>query len=429
MIKSLQRKLLLLFTSSVMLVVTLVFGILIQNNISSARKAENSFFERTATHILFSLSNGADVASDFSLFESTYPIAFRYLDESGNTLYETASHSFADISGIMSAFEVELKKEQTLSLADSPYSQSGIFYFSYKNIPYCGICCDITHSTSQTNSLYLVKQDKTVPDSVKENIIFYLLIWIVVSLIILAICKYLIRKATKPTELAIQSQKNFIAAASHELKAPLAVILTNAEVVSTDPAFNKHLQKNMSAIDSECMRMSSLVQDLLLLSSIDANTWSLNKSVIDIYTLILTMYEKFEPVCKKNGMELLLAINNDNFPKLSADEDRLEQTLSIFLDNAIQYGNPDTSIELTVYTEAKYIVFSIRDHGIGIKDADKPFIYNRFYQADNSHTRTQHYGLGLSIAKELVEMHKGKLELSDTPGGGCTFNIYFPSSK
>ncbi len=72
------------------------------------------------------------------------------------------------------------------------------------------------------------------------------------------------------------------------------------------------------------------------------------------------------------------------------------------------------------------MVFTIQDHGPGIREEDKPFIYDRFYQADKSRTHTQRYGLGLSIAYELVAMHKGTIELSDTPGGGCTFQVRFP---
>ena len=70
--------------------------------------------------------------------------------------------------------------------------------------------------------------------------------------------------------------------------------------------------------------------------------------------------------------------------------------------------------------------FYVIDHGVGIKDEDKPFIYDRFYCSDKSRTQRDHFGLGLSIARELVEMHNGTITLSDTPGGGCTFKVSFP---
>ena len=114
------------------------------------------------------------------------------------------------------------------------------------------------------------------------------------------------------------------------------------------------------------------------------------------------------------------------FPVLNADIDRLNQILSIFIDNALNYSLPKSEISLDATVFKNTLVFSIKDHETGIADKDKPFIFDRFFCADKSRTQKEHYGLGLCIAKELVEMHKGKIELSDTLGGGCTFKIFLP---
>ena len=98
----------------------------------------------------------------------------------------------------------------------------------------------------------------------------------------------------------------------------------------------------------------------------------------------------------------------------------------IFIDNAINYSLPKSEVSLDATVLKNTLVFSIKDHGTGIADKDKPFIFDRFFCADKSRTQKEHYGLGLCIAKELVEMHKGKIELSDTLGGGCTFKIFLP---
>ena len=121
-----------------------------------------------------------------------------------------------------------------------------------------------------------------------------------------------------------------------------------------------------------------------------------------------------------------LGTSDEFFPALNADIDRLNQILSIFIDNAINYSLPKSEISLDATVFKNTLVFSIKDHGTGIADKDKPFIFDRFFCADKSRTQKEHYGLGLSIAKELVEMHKGKIELSDTLGGGCTFKIFLP---
>ena len=230
----------------------------------------------------------------------------------------------------------------------------------------------------------------------------------------------------QPTENSMQIQKEFIAAASHELKAPLAVILASAECISGDTNLSSEAKQHTAIIDSECMRMSKLVQDLLLLSSVDANTWPLKKTNIDVDTLLINTYEKYEPICRQKGILFELSTSDELFPVLNADIDRLDQILSIFIDNAINYSFPKSEISLDATVGKNMLVFTIKDHGTGIADKDKPFIFDRFFCADKSRTQKEHYGLGLCIAKELVEMHRGKIELSDTVGGGCTFKVFFP---
>lgn len=432
MIDKLRKKLTLIFIFSIMSLFTITFCIIIKKDIAKSGESEYENFRKATTHILFDMDidNINNMAhSSFSFYEQTDSIAFQLEDNKSRIIYKTDSAYIPELTDILTVLKSKTEKESVESLVNTKIFLSGIFPFIFKNHSYMGIYCDLTTSDMVNYTLYIVKQDTSFASFIANNAKMYILIWFSMLFITIIISYILMKKAAEPTEKAMKSQKNFVAAASHELKAPLAVIMTNAEAIETDSKFDKHLLPHITAIDSEILRMSNLVQDLLLLSSIDANTWGLNKSGIDICTLILTIYEKFEPLCKKNSMELELTLVDDVFPEFMADENRLEQILDIFLDNAIHYGHAGTSIKLAVHSETKWIVFTIQDHGIGINDADKPFIYDRFYQTDKSRTNTQHYGLGLSVAKELIEMHKGKIELLDTPGGGCTFKIYFPITK
>ena len=115
-------------------------------------------------------------------------------------------------------------------------------------------------------------------------------------------------------------------------------------------------------------------------------------------------------------------------PPLFSDEDRLSQIISIFLDNAISYSPEKSVILLDASIGKNYLTISIIDHGIGISENDKNHIFDRFYRCDKSRTQKGHYGLGLSVANELVSLLGGKIYLSDTPGGGCTFTIAIPWS-
>lgn len=102
------------------------------------------------------------------------------------------------------------------------------------------------------------------------------------------------------------------------------------------------------------------------------------------------------------------------------------QVLGILLDNAIAHAQSNDTIQMGAKAEANYIVFYVKDHGCGIADKDKEKIFDRFDTGDASRTNKNHYGLGLSIAKEIVMLHHGTISLEDTPGGGCTFEIYIP---
>lgn len=162
----------------------------------------------------------------------------------------------------------------------------------------------------------------------------------------LFLAHFIVGIAVKPTEAAIRSQKEFTASVSHELKSPLAVILSSAEVISRYDKLPAQYLHQTQIIDSECLRMSKLIQDLLLLSSIDTRTWSLNKTNVNIDSLMIGVYEKFEPICKKHNVMLNLDLEEMVFPAFLADADRLDQILSIFWDNAITFSAPDTEILL-----------------------------------------------------------------------------------
>lgn len=232
------------------------------------------------------------------------------------------------------------------------------------------------------------------------------------------------KKAFAPSEEMIKSQKDFVAAASHELKAPLAVIIANTEALqemqnhdSNDP----QAQTCLDVIDTECGRMSRLVRDMLLLASSDADKWTIQKSEINVDTLLITLYDAYEPVCISKKIRLDLNLSEDAYPVLAADRERLFQILSIFLDNAVCYSPEDSSIQIMTTLSEKELTFSVTDHGKGIPEEDKPFIFDRFYRGDKSRTDKSHFGLGLSIAKELAKMLGGEIGFKDTEGGGATF--------
>lgn len=201
--------------------------------------------------------------------------------------------------------------------------------------------------------------------------------------------------------------------------------MANVDVLDRSGGGDPEVSKAVKMIDSECMRMSKLVKDMLFLASFDAKTWHINKSEINVDTLLITLYETYEPICREKNLQLILDIDDISFPPLYTDEERLFQVLSIFMDNAIKHSGDNPGIEIQTALTSKHITFYIVDHGQGIAEKDRPHIFERFYCADKSHTDKSHFGLGLSIADELAKMLGAVIGYKETAGGGATFFVKF----
>lgn len=258
----------------------------------------------------------------------------------------------------------------------------------------------------------------------------------------------------KPVEESRKKQAQFMAAASHELRSPLAVLKSAAQTMIHTPSETASL---LPLMDQECSRMSRLVDDMLLLASVDAKTWSIYKEEIDMDTLLIDLYESYEPACKEKELSLHLELPQETLPKIQGDPDRIRQVLFILLDNAKNYTPAGRSITIKAFMEQSgredplslparrilasfagrlphgarvhkkhALILQVEDQGCGIPDEHKPYIFDRFYQADSARTDKQHFGLGLSVAKELVELHHGTISVKDGNDGGSCFVVTLP---
>lgn len=229
----------------------------------------------------------------------------------------------------------------------------------------------------------------------------------------------------RPVEESRKKQTQFIASASHELRSPLAVLRSSLDASKSRPDEQEAFYLIM---ERECERMSRLVGDLLLLASADAGSWSLDVRPFDMDTLLIDLYETWSPPCRDAGVTLELKLPDDPLPAISGDPERLEQILSILLDNALHYTPSGKSIGMNIHTDLPHhrIAIGIWDEGSGIADADKPYIFDRFYQADASRHDKTHFGLGLSIARELAALHHATLSVQNHDGGGAEFLLLLP---
>lgn len=240
------------------------------------------------------------------------------------------------------------------------------------------------------------------------------------------VSSWMVNKSLKPVEESRRRQTEFIAAASHELKSPLAVIRANASAVMVEPERAEHFTKG---IEKECSRLAALIEDMLLLASVDARSWKIRKEILDMDTLLIEVYDLFYPFCREQGKDLQLKLQDDILPKAEGDRERVKQILAVLIDNAVTYTAEKDTILLLGYVKKNRIYLEVEDHGPGVAAEKKNEIFERFYRADKARKDKTHFGLGLSIARELTELHGGSIAVSDTKGGGATFTVSLPIYK
>ena len=432
MVQSLKRNLYFLMVGSLMFIFSIVFCLMVHENIKAKRNSELAYFNRMTTTLVLQLEHESDYQTCLNLYEERRDMYFQLSSDTGRSLYQ--SEYLGDNTDIIDTFLTTLLGTEgdftfsPSSLKDYYYSrQSGAYTIEALNGKkyYCVNCLVVTDYGS-IYTVTAIKEKSSFATLLKPKSGYYFCIWCGVLVSIICLSKILIRKAVKPTEKAMQSQKDFIAAVSHECKAPLAAILSSAEMIESVPNIPDTVTDHVRVIDAEVSRMSRLIRDLLLLSSIDAGNWSFHMDEVNVDTLLINLYTKFERICRKKDIQLQLNIPDECCPPLYSDADRLDQIISIFLDNAVSYSPPESEISLNASVRKNELIFTIIDHGIGISEKEKPFIFDRFYQSDKSRTQREHFGLGLSIAIDLVHKLEGKIKLFDTPGGGCTFKIFLP---
>jgi signal transduction histidine kinase len=357
-----------------------------------------------------------------SQLESENNLLIQIEDNGSPISFKGVFHSFTDRDLLMKQLK-DLALEEGIDTEKNPIyfneAKSSIYTIKgVKNEIYYGLAI-IIPTTTGWRSLLLLQYFPNYYFSIINQTILYSLLGLagIISLFLVSLC--FVSKMLKPIEESNRRQTTFIAAASHELRSPLSVIMANNAAIST----TSEAQIFHKGIDKECKRMAHLIDDMLLLTCMDAKTWLINKEPIEIDTLLVETYEVFLPLFRQNNLSLVLNLQEDELPIIYGDKDRLKQILAILLDNALSYTPPGKKVTVHGFVSNFYLNIEVEDQGIGITDIDKKLIFDRFYRADKSRNDKKHFGLGLCIANELVQRHGGKISIRDTEGGGATFVI------
>ncbi|HXD10691.1 MAG TPA: HAMP domain-containing sensor histidine kinase [Anaerolineales bacterium] len=225
-----------------------------------------------------------------------------------------------------------------------------------------------------------------------------------------------------------QSQRDFVANVSHELKTPLTSIQGFAQAILDETADTPAARKQAAQIIyAESARMHRMALDLLDLARLEAGTADLQMSPVDIGALLRGIVEKFTPQARKAGVVLNVNIP-DNLPILTADGDRLAQVFTNLADNALQFTPAQGQVTLSAKMAGAEMELSVADTGIGVESDALPRLFDRFYQADPSRAGGEKHGagLGLAIVREIVQAHGGKIGVQSQAGHGTTFTIQLP---
>ena len=232
---------------------------------------------------------------------------------------------------------------------------------------------------------------------------------------------------THKVQTSQQSQRDFVANVSHELKTPLTAIQGFAQAIVDGAASSPDILRQAGdVILSESDRMYRLVTDLLALARLDAGTANLLKEPVDLGEVLNSILVKFEPAARRSQVSLESQVST--LPVIQGDGDRLAQVFSNLVDNAIKFTPANGRVVVSARLDGRQVEIRVSDTGIGIAPEEQKRIFERFYQADKSRRggAGRGVGLGLAIARQVVQAEGGSISVASAVGKGSEFVVRLP---
>lgn len=354
------------------------------------------------------------------------------LDNGSKLVFESLNSGQANDSVFAQARQIAL--DEYMIMEESMYRQSVLSKHaefemeSSSNQNYYASVALIPKNGGILNIAVLYPTDELRQKILSNRLLFFLADFVGIVLLGIFFRIFTLRMM-QPIILNRKKQAEFIASASHELRSPLTVMLSCLSAMKqASPQEAEHFSM---AIEQEGKRMSRLIDDMLTLSNTDNSQFTIHKTDVELDTLLLSVYENFEMLARGKHISLRITLPEDVDTHCFCDNERILQVLSILVDNALSYTPDGGQICLllasTYENKAKNFFIRVEDTGIGIPDEEKEAVFDRFYRCDKSHKDKSHFGLGLCIAQEIIHLHKGRLWVEDTPGGGASFVMVLPA--
>lgn len=233
---------------------------------------------------------------------------------------------------------------------------------------------------------------------------------------------YLSGKTLEPISQMMDEQYRFVSDASHELKTPLTAMKSTLEVALRDPKMGLgEAKKTLEVSLGEVNNLQKLAEGLLELSASE----TINRSERVILNQIVSEAVKMlEPLTNSRKIQIVTTLSKI---VIMGESETLKRAITTIIDNAIKYSHDKSKIYISSKISGKDVILKIRDEGIGIEESEIPLIFNRFYRSDKART-TDGHGLGLSIAKKIIESQGGEIEVMSKKGKGTTISLIFPYS-
>lgn len=272
----------------------------------------------------------------------------------------------------------------------------------------------------RVNDLIVILNNEEKSGKLKSLLLESVIIFIITEAVIFFVARLITGWIARPAEEAFRRQKEFIADASHELKTPLAVIMASADELSGAVSFDKN-EQYIENIRYESDRMNRLITGLLDLSKLEDDKSRESFKEENLSKIIEKTCLAFDGIAFEQSVMIQTDIEKDI--SFQCVKDEMEKMISTILDNAIKHSYKDTTVRVNAHIIGNNIVVKIVNTGDPIKDEDREKIFERFYRADRSRTRSDNrYGLGLAIAKRIAINHKGNIK-AYSGGGDTTFEI------
>ncbi len=271
-----------------------------------------------------------------------------------------------------------------------------------------------SYSFIHDNTLIIIDNTE-LNNTLSHQLIINILLFIVAEIVIVVITRFITRWITIPVKESFERQKMFVADASHELKTPLSVI-----IASSDAYFNNKNDKWVKNIKSEAERMTKLVTELLDLAKTEKEQ-DLVMANTDLSQVVESSILTFESLFFENKIKLKYDIEPSVY--FCCNSDLITQLMGILIDNAIKHCSLGGKVLINLSKKNKQIVLEVKNKGLPIKKEDEEKIFERFYKVDESRNRnSNNYGLGLAIAKNIVEKHNGNISVHSS-NGYTTFKV------